>query len=275
MAMPKQVPKLFDFSQSPELIVLSNKGETACLRLPAAGNASVFEPAPGRLGKPPAKSSADPKGGLLAIALTLGLHGLGLLAKPLPAREDAVKPPQTISVQWLSPKPAAAKPAQAAAKPTPVKKPVKAEPKPRPKKTPPKPDKPIVSRADTRAPAPASTTQAAPTPAASAPLSASAPAKLEPAATLPHLNADYLNNPAPEYPSASRQLGEQGRVLVRAFVDDNGWVAQALLRKSSGYSRLDAAALDSVKRWRFVPARRGEQAVSAWVVVPVAFTLQG
>jgi len=59
------------------------------------------------------------------------------------------------------------------------------------------------------------------------------------------------------------------------MVNADGHVKQVLLRKSSGFSRLDQAALDSVKNWRFVPARRGEQPVSAWVVVPVAFTLEG
>ncbi|MFI3119611.1 MAG: TonB family protein, partial [Methylococcaceae bacterium] len=43
----------------------------------------------------------------------------------------------------------------------------------------------------------------------------------------------------------------------------------------SGSSRLDQAALEAVKKWRFVPAKRGEQAVSASVVVPVRFSIEG
>ncbi|UOA10740.1 energy transducer TonB [Methylobacter sp. S3L5C] len=93
--------------------------------------------------------------------------------------------------------------------------------------------------------------------------------------TLPNLNADYLNNPAPDYPSVSRELGEQGRVLLRAMINSDGTVAQVVLRKSSGFNRLDQAALDTVKKWRFVPAQRGEQKISAWIVVPVTFSLEG
>jgi protein TonB len=55
----------------------------------------------------------------------------------------------------------------------------------------------------------------------------------------------------------SRRLGEQGRVLVRVFVDTSGAAAQIELRESSGHPRLDDAAASAVRRWRFVPARRG------------------
>ncbi|MBT9097862.1 energy transducer TonB [Methylovulum psychrotolerans] len=111
-----------------------------------------------------------------------------------------------------------------------------------------------------------------PTPPASA---APEPKAIAEPITLPHLNADYLHNPAPDYPTASRELGEQGRVLVRAKISADGKVEQILLRKSSGYARLDEAALASVKQWRFVPARQGAEQVAAWVVVPVAFSLEG
>ncbi len=90
-----------------------------------------------------------------------------------------------------------------------------------------------------------------------------------------NLNADYLNNPAPDYPSTSRKIGEQGRVLLRAMINSDGTIAQLALRKSSGFNRLDQAALDTVKKWRFVPAQRGEQKIPAWIVVPFAFSLEG
>ena len=37
---------------------------------------------------------------------------------------------------------------------------------------------------------------------------------------------------------------------------------------------LDAAAAEAVKRWHFVPARRGTEAVEAWVRVPIEFRLE-
>jgi protein TonB len=50
--------------------------------------------------------------------------------------------------------------------------------------------------------------------------------------------------------------------------------ARVELRSSSGHDRLDAVALETVRRWKFVPARRGDQAVSAWVLVPISFSLR-
>ncbi|WP_347987748.1 energy transducer TonB [Methylomonas sp. AM2-LC] len=93
--------------------------------------------------------------------------------------------------------------------------------------------------------------------------------------TLPNLNADYLDNPAPIYPTQSRRLGEQGKVLLRALINADGSVAQIILRKTSGHDRLDNVALETVKQWRFVPAKHADQAVAAWVLVPISFSLEG
>jgi protein TonB len=89
----------------------------------------------------------------------------------------------------------------------------------------------------------------------------------------PRFDADYLNNPAPEYPRASRSLSEEGRVLLRVQVGEDGRALQVLLDTSSGFARLDRAAREAVARWRFVPARQGQQAVTGWVKVPVVFEL--
>jgi protein TonB len=90
----------------------------------------------------------------------------------------------------------------------------------------------------------------------------------------PQFNADYLNNPAPQYPALSRRLGEEGRVMLRVFVDERGLPARVELRSSSGHQRLDGIALETVRQWKFVPARRGDQAISAWVLVPISFSLR-
>jgi protein TonB len=88
-------------------------------------------------------------------------------------------------------------------------------------------------------------------------------------------NAAYLHNPAPDYPSVSRRLGEQGKVLLRVQITADGAADSVALQTSSGSTRLDQAALEAVKKWRFVPAKRGGQAVSASVVVPVSFSIEG
>lgn len=91
----------------------------------------------------------------------------------------------------------------------------------------------------------------------------------------PSFNAAYLNNPAPNYPSVSRRLGEQGLVLLHVQVTEDGTAGSVTLQTSSSSTRLDQAALEAVKKWRFIPAKRGEQPVSASVVVPVRFSIEG
>jgi len=89
----------------------------------------------------------------------------------------------------------------------------------------------------------------------------------------PRFNADYLQNPAPVYPTLARRLHEQGRVLVRVLVSVEGTPERIELKTSSGFARLDQSALETIRNWKFVPARQGEQKIAAWVVVPIAFTL--
>ena len=91
----------------------------------------------------------------------------------------------------------------------------------------------------------------------------------------PSFDAAYLQNPPPSYPALSRRRGEKGRVVLRVFVSAQGEAQQVQLHGSSGFERLDQAAQDAVKQWRFVPAKQGEQAISAWVLVPILFALEG
>ncbi len=89
----------------------------------------------------------------------------------------------------------------------------------------------------------------------------------------PRVDAAHLNNPAPVYPAPSRRLREEGRVLLDVHILPDGSVGQIRLRASSGHHRLDRAALDAVRRWRYVPARQGGQAIAYWYVQPIVFSL--
>lgn len=126
----------------------------------------------------------------------------------------------------------------------------------------------------------ASAESPAPTPIAVAPAptidTAPAPVAppLAPVATQPRFDAGYLDNPKPVYPAISRRLSEQGRVVLRVRVEADGRAAEVQLHSSSGSPRLDQSALDTVRRWKFVPARLGQTPVAAWVLVPIAFTLK-
>jgi protein TonB len=109
-----------------------------------------------------------------------------------------------------------------------------------------------------------------------APVKAEAPAKaeVEPVVEAPRFNAAYLNNPPPAYPHSARRRGIEGRVLVRAEVLADGRCNRVELKKTSGFDPLDQAALEAVKKWRFVPARRSSQSIVAWVEVPITFKLE-
>jgi len=73
----------------------------------------------------------------------------------------------------------------------------------------------------------------------------------------------------------SRRLREEGQVMLRVRVSPDGQPNRIELRTSSGSDRLDRAAEEAVSRWRFVPARQGDTAVEAWVLVPIVFKLKG
>jgi protein TonB len=92
--------------------------------------------------------------------------------------------------------------------------------------------------------------------------------------TPPLFNAAYLRNPAPAYPAAARRRGDQGTAMLKVLVDSEGAPLRIELDQSSGSRLLDGAALDAVKSWRFVPARRGAENVEGWVRVPVVFRLE-
>ena len=89
----------------------------------------------------------------------------------------------------------------------------------------------------------------------------------------PRFDAAYLKNPAPKYPLLSRRLCEEGKVLLKVRVSAAGLPSSVELEKSSSHERLDAAAREIVAQWRFLPARRGEEAVEASVIVPIVFRL--
>ncbi len=87
-------------------------------------------------------------------------------------------------------------------------------------------------------------------------------------------NAAYLNNPSPNYPSASKKSGEQGKVLLDVYVNEEGMVEQIKIAKSSGFQRLDNTALNTVIKWQFVPAKKGGKLEKSWVQVPINFVLE-
>ena len=77
--------------------------------------------------------------------------------------------------------------------------------------------------------------------------------------------------PPPAYPREAMRQGIGGTVRVQVTVAPDGSVERMDVAQSSGNRYLDRAAMDAVRRWRFAPAMRNGQPVSATVVIPVDF----
>jgi protein TonB len=125
--------------------------------------------------------------------------------------------------------------------------------------------------------APAQSTVASHTPATGMPAphqqSEAAPKGSPGPVQLPVNRASGLDNPLPVYPEMSRRLGEEGVVRLSVMIQADGRVTEVSVLKSSGSSRLDAAAIAAVRRWHYLPARRNGEAIAWRHTQPVAFSL--
>lgn len=210
--------------------------------------------------------------GAVLLAHVGGLWALqsGLLRRAI----EVVVPVEILSQTVTPPAPKAEVPPAPVPQPP---EPVVRKPKPAPAPAP----RPVAIPDPTPAPqAPVGVTEPQPVPppiaapVAAAPTPAPAAPPASPKVELPSSDADYLQNPKPAYPPMSKRLGEQGKVIVRVLIGVDGRAHQAELRTSSGYDRLDQAALQTVRSWRYVPGKRNGVAEAMWFNVPVTFVLE-
>lgn len=103
--------------------------------------------------------------------------------------------------------------------------------------------------------------------------SASGPGRGSSPRTVITTPARYSDTPKPAYPESARREGREGRVLLRVLIDDQGEAKTVEVSRSSGSDALDQAATSAIKRWRFHPARAGDQPIESWVSVPIDFRL--
>lgn len=156
--------------------------------------------------------------------------------------------------------PAPPPPVRVPPKPVPIEKPVIAAP-PAPAQppatftVPPAPPEPVVV--------------AEPSPPVQAPPAPPPAPRLIPASAV-----QYLEPPVLVYPRASRRAGESGRVVLRVFIDEAGLPRQVQVNQSTGFARLDEAAINAVQKARFKPYSDNGQAVSGWALVPLSFDLE-
>lgn len=84
----------------------------------------------------------------------------------------------------------------------------------------------------------------------------------------------YSYNPKPPYPFEARRKGYEGKVILKVEVLSNGNVGKIELKYSSGYKVLDNSAIETIKKWRFIPAIKNGESISYWVNIPIVFRLK-
>lgn len=205
----------------------------------------------------------------LMVVAILAAHGAGVYGLlQVQQVRDAVREAAPMFVDLIAP-PAPPVPPSPPPAPQPIQK----------KQTP----APVIAAALSPAPAafvvpappeePQPPTPPAPMAAVVAPPAAPAPAPALPK-MIPASAIQYLVPPEPEYPRLSRRNGESGTVIVRAFADEAGLPHQVQVEKTSGFARLDEAALAAVRKTRFRPYTEYGKPVAGWVRMPFPFELE-
>ncbi|MGR8933554.1 MAG: energy transducer TonB [Gammaproteobacteria bacterium] len=249
---------------------------------PLAGPSATFMPITLRSfcdGMTGEERPATMLGLLLLLVLLLHVWVLRwLMPSAEPHREAR---PLIMEVALLAAAQQQAAPAQQPPAPPPAKKidvpqKPKAKPilKPLPKKKPPRAEKkPELPRIERRQEAQA-VTEAPSAPLSKAPAAVTAPKAPAPVAekfTEANFRANYRFNPKPEYPRLARKRGWQGKVLLKVQVSAQGYSDAVAVHRSSGHEMLDESAVEAVKKWQFIPAKRGETPVASSVIVPIIF----
>lgn len=88
------------------------------------------------------------------------------------------------------------------------------------------------------------------------------------------VEARYLTGSMPVYPVISRRLGEEGTTILTVWISAKGAVVKMGIYKSSGYPRLDKAALTAVKDWKFAPRTYDGVAVDSTSRLPIMWKLE-
>lgn len=131
---------------------------------------------------------------------------------------------------------------------------------------------PLSAPAAVPAPQPPSPPAQSQSPAPAAPPAPPAPPSTVKASDL---GTRMISAVAPSYPMESRRKREQGTVVLSLILDLAGRVSSISIAHSSGFDRLDDAALKAVRKWRWAPITRGGQPVMVKGEVEIPFVLKG
>lgn len=207
---------------------------------------------------------------------------------PVPTAVQPPKPPKAPAAarreppaQRPEPTPIEAPPAPAIVPPPALPAPPVATAPPAPTITPRTPADPAAATSGSEAASSARST--APASSVSPNVASSGPAAAPPAPAVAALPRDgspqrviprAVEQYRPAYPASARKARIQGTTLLAVLIADDGRVSEIVVKESAGHPDLDEAAAAAVRRWRFTPARRGNDAVAMWVELPVEFRLR-
>ena len=207
--------------------------------------------------------------------VVVGLHLLLLLLWWFDWRTPDIQPRPDLDIELSTPAPVPSATKTPAAPPAvaPVTPPQPAREAPPPDApTPPQPAAPTPI-----APSP-STTEPRPTAPVPVPAPATSSGDADALPSALTADADYkaaeLNNPKPLYPLTAVRQGLQGRVLLMVEVLADGRAGRVTIEKSSGHAILDASAMNTVRLWQFIPARKDGVFYAQTIRVPVDFNLK-
>jgi protein TonB len=202
------------------------------------------------------------------LATVIAAHAVlfYLISSGLLDRVVQVAMPQAVLVSFVSP-PAPPPPAAA-----PLPKTVVLAQLP-PPITPPMPVVQIAPLANAiTLPQPAPAAPAEPVPVMVAAVSAAAGAPAPGPKTITS-GVEYIQPPQPVYPTQSKRMGEQGKVILRILVNEKGLPDQVIVQSSSGSARLDEAGRQAALRALFKPHLEDGRPVAVFVIVPLNFQL--
>lgn len=227
--------------------------------------ALVAGPALVQAGSQPARYGGQGRVNVPAIILIILVH-MAVIAALIQVRHHVVRLQEAhLSVVNLTPPP----------------------PPPAAETTPPPPQPKIVAppplvQVPVPVPTVATISDPVPVPLAPALVAAPVPAAMPSVMTAPSgivqggdIGTQMVAGKPPRYPIDSRRKREQGVVVLTLTLSIDGAVESLAVTQSSGFARLDNAARDAVRGWRWKPMIRDGQAVRVRGVVEIPFVLRG